>query len=209
MGNRNSDFDDLDSDLDSAEKYSGMIKFLRFAMIVAWGATATSGSYGFYFGTNTKISNSKNGGQGCPPKLFATELATLKAADNAQWEVCENLLEDSSHGNFQITIVCISFYMIMFGIIGIMAECKAAQIFEKFSFLASRMGRGIFMIFIGSFATCMGNQIWKQLTPPPGDYKIFAVGITDIVIGAFSCLSYLCVKSGAAGEYHEKYDDLA
>ena len=208
MGNKNSDFDDMDDDLDVAERYSGLIKFLRFAMIVAWGATATSGSYGFYFGTNTKLSHSKNGGKGCDPKWFpkAAWDAMAKDGDKA---TCETIMEQSQHGNFQITIVCISFYMVMFGIIGIMAECKAAQVFDKFAFLASRMGRGIFMIFIGSFATCMGNQIWKQLTPPPGDFKIFAVGIVDLVIGAFSCSTYLCIKSGQAGEYHAKYDDLA
>ena len=175
MGSRHSEFDDYEDDFDAAEKYSGMIKTLRVAMIVAFGATASLGSFGFYFGWNTNRSASQ---------------------------------PHSEHGDFQITIVCISFYMVFFGIIGIMAECKASHAFKKFAFLASRLGRGLFLFFVGSIASCMGWHIASELTEPK-DYKIFAVGVIDLLVGIFSCLSYCCIRSGQAGEYHARYDELA
>ena len=208
MGNRSSSEWDDDDDLEATEKYDGLIKFLRFSMIVAFGATASIGSWGFYFGTNTKRGDSKIGSAGCAPSLMVPNPENKPPMGAEQLTTCQEVLENSTHGNFQITIVCISFYMVLFGIIGIMAECKANQAFQKFAFLASRFGRGLFLFFIGSFAACMGNQIYEQLTSPP-DYKIFAVGITDLVIGCFSMCTYLCIKSGQAGEYHAKYDDLA
>jgi hypothetical protein len=56
-----------------------------------------------------------------------------------------------------LVLSLVSFYMLVFGLMILLAECKAVGVFDKFGFLASRLGRGIFSIFIGSLATVEGK----------------------------------------------------
>jgi hypothetical protein len=62
-----------------------------------------------------------------------------------------------------LVLSLVSFYMLVFGLMILLAECKAAGVFAKFGFLASRLGRGLFAIFIGSLATVEGAQLRTQM----------------------------------------------
>eukprot|EP00937_MAST-01D_sp_MAST-1D-sp2_P005998 g5998.t1 len=57
-----------------------------------------------------------------------------------------------------LVLVLISFYMAVFGLMGLAGECKARILYGKFGFLSSRLGRGIFYLIIGSLATVQGIQ---------------------------------------------------
>eukprot|EP00938_MAST-03A_sp_MAST-3A-sp1_P001579 g1579.t1 len=62
-------------------------------------------------------------------------------------------------GKFNPSMLMISLYMVLFGLLGFAAECKIRSgPLRKFQILASRGGRGCAAIFIGSIAMSVGWQ---------------------------------------------------
>ena len=103
-----------------------------------------------------------------------------------------------SNDKFDGTMILISFYMVMFGLIGLLAECRMTRTFSKFGFLASRFGRGVFYIFIGSFAVVQGEAFCVQ---EHGQCLTFATGIFVVTNGILYILTYFCYRTRQAGEY--------
>ena len=113
-----------------------------------------------------------------------------------------------------LVMVLISFWMIIFGIIGVMAECKA-DMWRQLGFLASRFGRGCFYLFVGSLSlvegmqiSCIGFYDTKACTTVETEQtKIdreklhFTSGIVSIIVAFLLFGSYALVKSGSAGRY--------
>ena len=99
---------------------------------------------------------------------------------------------------FDSVMILISFYMVLFGILGLLAEMKMASAFGKFGFLASRFGRGSLYVFIGSFAVVEGHTFCFD---DKGQCLTFSSGVVACTAGALYILSYCLVGTGKAGEY--------
>jgi hypothetical protein len=92
----------------------------------------------------------------------------------------------------------VSFYVACFGLVTTLAELDAPVVYKRFPFLASRCGRAATYIFIGSLAFVLGVKFARQYdswyTCVAGGYMMAAGGLL--------AMSYLCVRSGDAGEYN-------
>ena len=88
----------------------------------------------------------------------------------------------------------ISLYMVILAFLAMLAECRASWVGRKFGFLASRGGRGIYMLFIGSLAVAEGVNFWYT------QHLTFASGIVYMVLGVLNIASYMCVSSGDQGD---------
>ena len=170
------------------EQYVDVMKAL---MIIAWIATASIGCYGFYLGWDTKSR---------PADDF--KICSANRNKNGTIDSCSPVSDDRTicdychEAGFDPVMILISFYMVVFGVIGLASECKISATFKRFGFLTSRLGRGLFMMFIGTLACAEGYTFFytQKLT--------VVCGAIDVFVGFCCFASYLCVKSGEAGDYH-------
>ena len=96
-------------------------------------------------------------------------------------------------GKFNPSMLMISLYMVLFGLLGFAAECKIRSgPLRKFQILASRGGRGCAAIFIGSIAMSVG---WQFADESDHVYWICVAGMYDVVVGFLLLLSYTCVST--------------
>lgn len=94
-------------------------------------------------------------------------------------------------------VTLISTYMILFGLVTFLAECKTRLVFHPFAFLASRFGRALTYIFIGSLVFVHGLHFETSLNT----YYFVVIGMYEMVIGILLLLTYCCAASGDAGIY--------
>lgn len=175
----------------SRPKREQFVDIMKVFMIISWCATASIGCYGFYLGWDTKSR---------PQNDF--DICAAPKDKNGTIESCTPIKDDRTICNychergFDPVMVLISFYMVIFGVVGLAAECKMSSTFKRFGFLTSRLGRGLFLMFIGTLACAEGYTFFytQKLT--------VVCGAVDIFVGFCCFSSYLCVKSGNAGDYH-------
>ena len=98
----------------------------------------------------------------------------------------------------------VSFYVAVFGLACTLAELDAAVVFRRFPFLASRLGRALTYVFIGSLAFVLGVRFARKY----GSWYTCAAGAYQMAAGCLLAASYLCAGSGAAGEYNAAYVHL-
>ena len=92
----------------------------------------------------------------------------------------------------------VSFYVALFGLTCTLAEVDAAIVFRRFPFLASRFGRALTYVFIGSLAFVLGVRFAKKYD----SWYTCVAGGYQMAAGCLLAASYLCAGSGAAGEYN-------
>ena len=92
----------------------------------------------------------------------------------------------------------VSFYVAIFGLALTLAELDTAIVFKRMPFLASRFGRSMTYIFIGSLAFVLGVQFARKYD----SWYVCVAGGYQMAAGSLLALSYCCVKSGEAGEYN-------
>ena len=141
------------------------VSWLRIFSFVSHIFIMSVGCYGFYLGYDTK--HNLDIANAC--------VAGVHARD------------------FDIVMIMISLYMIILAFIACLAECRAAWVGKKFGFLASRGGRGFFMLFIGSLAVAEGVNFWYT------QHLTFASGVVYMLVGFLNIASYACVSSGDQG----------
>jgi len=98
---------------------------------------------------------------------------------------------DACHrSRFDFVMILVSFWMVVFGLVGLLAAFGAPFIRGECGFLRSRMGRGFFMFFIGTlgFAQGMDFTYVEPLT--------LIVGSIDMAHGILLMMSYTCVAKG-------------
>eukprot|EP00928_Gymnodinium_smaydae_P099508 TRINITY_DN9517_c0_g1_i2.p1 TRINITY_DN9517_c0_g1~~TRINITY_DN9517_c0_g1_i2.p1 ORF type:complete len:206 (-),score=9.49 TRINITY_DN9517_c0_g1_i2:9-626(-) len=166
-----------ESQLPTGTRRRRVVKTVDWIAFACWALTSSAGCYGFYLGFDTRETGGplvcQREGDGC-------------AALGGHKAVC-----DACHrSQFDFVQVLISFYMVVFGLMGLLFACGAPVVRDEFAFLRSRFGRGFFMFFIGTLAVAQGvNFTYVQSLT-------LAVGCVDTAVGAFLMLSYSCVSSG-------------
>mmetsp|Transcript_38964 Transcript_38964/g.70334 ORF Transcript_38964/g.70334 Transcript_38964/m.70334 type:complete len:210 (+) Transcript_38964:56-685(+) len=153
------------------------VRILRWTEVVCWILTASTGCYGFYLGFDTRDAGEdlvcQREGDGCG--IIAGHAALCNACHRSR---------------FDFIMILISFWMVIFGLVGLLAAFGAPFIRGECGFLRSRMGRGFFMFFIGTLGFAQGIDFTyiESLT--------LAVGCTDMAQGILLMLSYFCVGKG-------------
>lgn len=94
---------------------------------------------------------------------------------------------------FCATMMLVSLYQIIFGLIGMVSDCGFRS--KLFGFTRSKIGRSLLMIFIGSFATALGNEYRAQKLT-------FASGIVSLSLGFVELCYYTCIGSDIEGDHY-------
>ena len=151
--------------MDETSKRS-FVKWLRIFSFASHIFVMTVGCYGFYLGYDTKHN---------------TDIAAA-------------CVRGEHAKDFDIVMIMISLYMVILAFLAMLAECRAAWVGKKFGFLASRGGRGFYMLFIGSLAVAEGVNFWYT------QHLTFACGVVYMLVGFLNIASYGCVSSGDQGD---------
>jgi len=100
-------------------------------------------------------------------------------------------------GHLDFVLLVISSYMILAGAMLFLAEVKLSMLWDRFGFLRSRLGRGIFSMLLGLLVIAEGIDFVRI---EGVKYQLVFIVIAGSIVtasGLLETLSYLCMSSGS------------
>lgn len=171
-------------------RYRRGMRLLSMANFAAWLFTASVGCYGFYVGWNTDSHDF--GDKVCG---FSRDECVVVASHKTLCAACHQTTTD-------YTMILISFYQVLFGMLGILAECRSILALRQFRFTSSRFGRGVLSLLVGTVAISEG------LAFSYAESWTFASGVLSTLVGVFSILSYCFVPSRGSSRPFDEFDEV-